>query len=246
VSGVGGSVSRCGSSTPRSSGTGSRSGARGARSSGRPARRRSSSPSTMSTRSATGSSLEALDAEYGAEPVTVRTIHGEGSGLAYRRRQGRGRRGPPADGLRGAVLQRRRPPGPAVPRRAPPPALHRAGRSSGSRPTLAQDLVVMDLALDGDPARSRPGRRRHRDRRRPHPAARRGRADRARRPLRPRRGDRPRRHPLPERGHLDRTARRQGRRATGSSRPSRGPGGTSRSARGRTSRTGGCTTSRRR
>ena len=49
-------------------------------------------------------------------------------GLARRRRQGRGRRGPPADGLRGAVLQRRRPPGPALPRRAPPPALHGAGR----------------------------------------------------------------------------------------------------------------------
>ena len=97
--------------------------------------------------------VEALDAEFGAEPVTVRTIGGEGPGWKI----GSGRETAAAV-LRQAVfgaqcfnVDVRR-----DQRYLAEHALMPCTRPGEERfsTALGQDLVVMDLALDGDPVRS--------------------------------------------------------------------------------------------
>jgi DNA polymerase I len=178
-------------------------GARAARSNGRPA-----SSFLNSCRPRPPLELaEALDAAFGAEPVTVRTIHGKGPGW----RVGAGRE------VAAAVLRQtefgaqcynvdvRRDQRHLAEHGLLPCTGSGADRFSTG---LGQDLVVMDLALDGDPVRSRrvtgatvtsDGRARCLAGYEPTVLG----------DLRPGRGRRSRRHPLPERGCLDRAARRK-------------------------------------
>ena len=97
--------------------------------------------------------VEALDAAYGADPVEVRTIHGEGPGW----RIGAGRE------VAGAVLRQTRYAARCynVDVRRDQRFLAEHGLLPCTGPgeerfstALAQDLAVMELALDGDPVRS--------------------------------------------------------------------------------------------